>query len=374
MMKLVSDLQVMFCGSKCQTDANQKYHHAECAPYSRFCHANGKIYILGDNFDRIIRLLATIGIDKLEAYYKYARTDITAPMSDTEKRTKGFDSHGIFDSSKLDTVFNLITMNQHRNQEELLDVSLFTLQIPRCFGISMEHPDFFAVAGLCLQLQDTATHAAILKSYCNFKSIPMEHVCVAGCFNSLFSLINHSCISNLTFVQYGDKHVSIAKWPIKKGTVLTESYHSFDVRCSKEQRQKLLKEGSLFECKCEACENNWKFEDKLECISDPADGQIASVMCYTHKTKVIVGMHMNFPPSHCAPIFTAFVKDRNRLLTKMWNKGEFHDIRCHEIQYQLMVYQSLQGNRVVYPIKHSPRVLQDPVAVDRIIDSLMITI
>ncbi|KAF4528415.1 hypothetical protein B566_EDAN016991 [Ephemera danica] len=340
---------VLFCSEDCQTKAGSKYHNAECIANSRFQHITDKQQGFNGRYDRVIRLLAIIGIDKLEPYFKYARVG----ESDEDKRTRGFNSDGVFDPSNLDIIFNLGSKVEQRDQANFMIFSLFTLQIPRCFGMSMTDPDFLAVAGLCLLLQDTAMVSHFPKAYFSFESCipPMKFNLVASCFNPLSSLVKYACISNLSNVAYGNKSVYTAKWPIVKGTMLTASMYYYDVRVPKLWRQDLYKKTGFPECKCDACVNDWPLEDTQMLISDPEDKLTARKFTYGHD--FIVQMHQIFPVSCLAPEFDEFLKRRYQFLTKMWNKKEFLDALCFELQRQVDIYKFLQGNRVISTMKNS---------------------
>ncbi|KAF4521764.1 hypothetical protein B566_EDAN006283 [Ephemera danica] len=337
----------MFCSSKCQGEADNKYHPAECATNSKFSHIHGKV-ITGDTNDRVIRLLAMIGLDNLQPYFKYARTNTKKAwksMNKEAKRTKGFNSHGVFDSTKIDTIFNLVSKIDEQDQINLFLISFFSLHVPRCFGMSMTHPDFFAVAGLCLQLLDTAILAGIKKSYYDFETTPMKPIIAVETFNPLNALVNHSCFCNLTSVEYGNKHVALAKWPIRKGSILTEIYHYFDARFSNEERRTILKQVFLFDCKCEACEKDWNLNE-LFCISNPSDVDYLTELLRFQEVD-IVKCHKMLTPTYLTPILESFLKIRYDFLTKLWAKGECQDIRCQLIQSRLRTCEWLQTNRVM---------------------------
>ncbi|KAF4522348.1 hypothetical protein B566_EDAN011068, partial [Ephemera danica] len=344
---------VLFCSKKCQSKANKKYHLAECIIYSRFCHINGKLFA-GDVNDRVIRLLAMIGINNLQPYLKYSRIDTKRAwksMNNEAKRTKGYNSHKVFDSTNFDTIFNLVSLIDEQNQNDLMNLSLFSLQIPRCFGMSMKDRNFFAVAGLCLQLQDTAFLTNITQSYLTFKSVP---IVIAGhCFNPLFSLVNHSCIGNVASIKYGNKVVSVAFWPIPKGSILTDNYAHMNMTRPKEQRQQILKTHFLFDCTCDACENDWRLMDKR--LSDPVDQKLATDFLEIGES-IIFRCHLLLSENQLSPMFEKLLEHKHNFLTKLWNKsnnGGSRDAHCQIVQLiqkQLVVYHRLQGNRV-YPNK-----------------------
>ncbi|KAF4519624.1 hypothetical protein B566_EDAN003791 [Ephemera danica] len=336
----------MFCSEQCQAEANTNYHIAECAAYSRFCHLNGKL-AHGNLMDRIIRLLAMIGIDNLTPYFKYARmsTKEQENMSNESKRTKGFNEQGIFDSSDVNTVFNLFSKINCRNVRKfLLITSIFTLQIPRCFGISMNtKSNFFPIAGLCLQLENTALLTSISKAHSNFQYSPMTKTISVVCFNPLSSLINHSCLGNTTVFTCGNKNVTIARFPIPKGSILTEPYLDFDSTYSKEQRQRILREKYIFHCKCNVCENDWPYIVKLNVISDPNDQEMANQLSLTTEDSLLA-LYRTLP---VAMIRREFMQVRFDFLTRMWKKREYNDYRCVLIEYHVHLMHLLQGNRVM---------------------------
>ncbi|KAF4524028.1 hypothetical protein B566_EDAN013130 [Ephemera danica] len=260
---------------KCQKEANQKYHNTECAPYSRFRQMTDEEYTdTGDTellFERVFRLFSLIGIHNLKPYLKYARTDINqeSSMTNEEKRTKGFNADGVFDPNNFDTIFNL-SYEFRGSPTDILINSLTPLKVPCCFGMSESDPDFFAVVGLYVQLEPIAYINRVGKFYINFDYSPITYTIAAVSFNPLYSLLNHSCAGcNTTQVEYGNKRVVMARWPIPKGTILTDSYVVI-YDWSKEERQEHLKEECAFDCKCVPCEENWNFEEKSK-ISDPED-------------------------------------------------------------------------------------------------------
>ncbi|KAF4532549.1 hypothetical protein B566_EDAN010841, partial [Ephemera danica] len=357
----VSLPQVLFCSAACQTEANQKYHKRECAPYSRMRHLLKAMGMLGEFYDRIIRLLAQIGLDNLQPYFKYARTNTQAPMNNEAKRTQGFNSSGIFDTYNLDAIFNTSSMINCRDQLNFLFEANNLLYIPRCFGMSLKHRDFHAVAGLCLQLRDICEVAVLNKAYYLSKPGP-NPLDVALCFDPLNALINHGCFYNLTSVTCANRSVRMAKWPIAKGSVLTEFYIGDDfMQYPKEVRQRKLKESYSFDCKCEACEKNWDIAIKYNCISDPKDDELATKL-FPISEKQIMEMCRSSPRTDLASKVDDFRKERYKLLTRLWEKGEFQDFRSKEIVRQIMVYNFMQGNRLMHHVgKHDEEDQKDDV-------------
>ncbi|KAF4527074.1 hypothetical protein B566_EDAN015693 [Ephemera danica] len=341
--------QVMFCSEMCQREANQKYHNTECAPYSIFRQTravspNSMEHLL----DRVFRLFAIIGIHNLKPYLKYARTDINqeSTMTNEEKRTKGFNADRIFDPNNFDTIFNLCYKFPDSPSEFINSWS--ALQVPCSFGMSKSNPDFFAVSGLFMQLMFAALMNGINKFYTNFDFPPITCTIVATLFSPLNSLLNHSCVSNTTRVEYNNKHVVVAKWPIAKGTILTEPYVDIDNEWSKEQRQKKVKQDQSFDCKCVPCEENWNFKEKRK-ISDPDDQKLASEIVARVNGTVLIDLQRNFlcSPEIKIPKFESFVNDRRDFLTRMWEKGEFLASPCIQMQCELDIHNFLQGNRVI---------------------------
>ncbi|KAF4524030.1 hypothetical protein B566_EDAN013132, partial [Ephemera danica] len=354
---------MLYCSSECQTEAEQKYHNVECIPYCRFRCINFNTHMdVSDAICRIIRLFSIIGINNLQPYFKYVRTQYV-----TDNKTK-LDSNGIFDSTNFDAIFNLFSSKHMAVQTDLLMSSAMALPIPRCFGLSTEHPDFFAIAGLFVHLELIAAANCPSKCYTNFLNPPKKIVQPALCFNPLKSLINHSClIGNVATVHYGNKQVIMAKWPIKRGSVLTEPYMPLHHEWSKEERQKYLKAHCGFDCKCIVCEENWDFIHSKR-ISDPVDQELASEL-FDYNEGIVIDIHRCYLRNVLTSELQKFVKDRRDLLTKLWSKGEFLDVYCLEMQSQLEVYQYLQGNRIMYMIDYSQQVVQDPASVAKKINS-----
>ncbi|KAF4522411.1 hypothetical protein B566_EDAN007661, partial [Ephemera danica] len=331
---------VMFCSKECQAEAIKKYHKAECAALSRFCHLNVKL-LRDEIYERVIRIIALIGIPNLKPYLKYARTNKkqeVQKMSNEEKRTKGFNSKGVYDSSDFNTLFNMISLIELQDGEATLPPSVGTLQIPRCFGVSMEkNPDFFAIAGLCLQLEDSAYLTGLAKTYRYIKSPKdMERITPGHACNPLISLTNHSCVGNVRPAMYGNKKAVVAMWPIPKGTIITETYFHVAGTKSKKYRQTVLKNRYLFDCKCQACKEDWPIQGKMGVISDLADQKKADVFA----REDIYSKLERTCPDHLSLTINELLQKRFDFLTRVWEKKEFLDVYCNHIQQQIQILYS----------------------------------
>ena len=95
-----------------------------------------------------------------------------------------------------------------------------------------------------------------------------------GRLYELLSRANHSCNPNTVKIQKGKKTFIVASELIQKGAEIFDNYGSLFYTAEKSQRNIDLG----FDCKCQACEENWqKYRFLSDKINDPIGDSVSNV-------------------------------------------------------------------------------------------------
>eukprot|EP00102_Acyrthosiphon_pisum_P025183 XP_016662393.1 PREDICTED: SET and MYND domain-containing protein 4-like [Acyrthosiphon pisum] len=102
------------------------------------------------------------------------------------------------------------------------------------------------------------------KSSNNISNRPATYDSVALVLCSAYSLINHSCDPNVIVQTYSGVEVTRAIQPISKGSQLFIDYGVKFFSHGKEERITHLFDQYQFQCRCQACTNDWPIYASLE--------------------------------------------------------------------------------------------------------------
>ncbi|XP_022916477.1 SET and MYND domain-containing protein 4 [Onthophagus taurus] len=243
-------IYALFCSEKCKESAWKLYHQYECPIITMLYHLElTKLNLLALRITLQARDIFGI-IDKFNKNNKVYKSDSYEEIHFLEGNTHLRNSADLFPRSVTAAViFNLLEnhtdfikdLKQPENDEKTVkELILRHLQTgPTNFHeISECREDYFG----------------------DFESSVETG---AGAF-SFMSLINHSCNPNVLRVCHGSKIVLRALRPIKKGEELLDNYGYHFAVNNKNERQRELKRQYFFDCKCEACEQNWPQFNNLQ--------------------------------------------------------------------------------------------------------------
>ncbi|CAH1779756.1 unnamed protein product [Owenia fusiformis] len=216
-----------------------------------------------------LRLVTCMGLKKLLAF-----RDTLSEQGEDSGVNAGCNKDGDYLNNYW-AVYNMVTNTELREPKELIQLSMvavFMLQI-------LQKSGFFVQDGISCAGEDIAYVGGLIlrhmqQALCNAHEI-CEMLLEDDFRHSKFltlgigmyvtsSLLNHSCNPSVdrNFVG-GDRAVCRAITNIKKGEEITDEYGALFFLQTKEQRQAVLRPQYFFDCKCEACVNNWPLHEDL---------------------------------------------------------------------------------------------------------------
>jgi hypothetical protein len=325
----------MFCSEKCLEEAEEKYHKVECPITSRLYAMSLDAEDLHENgIDIVVRLISTMGLENLEPYLKYAKIKPEGQkLSPETMRTKGFNANNMYDPTDLNTIFNLVHHIDKLDADICLDQAMIALQIAKCCNLS-DHPDFYAYAGLCLQLMLAVRYntLGIDTLYFSLQSDDFynESQTFASQLSPFTALYSHNCFANTFVTHFGKNFVARASLPVSKGSILSAIYCINPLVDTFEERQLTLRMMFQFKCQCEACTNNWPLHRSIpyKCISDPVVAKLVAKFIDDEDEglKPVLTLVKN-TECHATLVqaINDLVKERIDILTTLFKKGEFLD-------------------------------------------------
>jgi len=109
------------------------------------------------------------------------------------------------------------------------------------------------------------------------KKLPLEDVGAA--FYPTMVLLNHSCCPNTLRINHGRVTYIVAKHLIKAGEEVSDCYGMHHLGTGIEERKQTIERGFLFNCKCQACVDNWPLLHELEMRLTPAEmGKLGNLL------------------------------------------------------------------------------------------------
>ena len=251
----------IFCSPKCAVIAWDAYHKFECE-YLDFVRQS-RINVFGT---LALRAVTRTPIEKIvELMDKIKKV----PYEEPDLRLAGCDKDGIYRPGDYDTMLNLVGHTEKRTMEDLFKRSLQAVMLLKVLAES----DYFDAA----KASDTHNMKMFVGSLllhhlqsfpCNAHEIPemqldkksvstSEAIELGAGIYATLSLFNHSCNPTVNRNFYGDVCVVRAIRPIKQGQEITDNYGAVNAIHSKEIRIEKMRYQYFFDCKCEACENDW---------------------------------------------------------------------------------------------------------------------
>jgi len=109
------------------------------------------------------------------------------------------------------------------------------------------------------------------------KKLPL--IDIGSAFYPNMVLLNHSCCPNTLRINQGKKSYLVAKHLIKAGEEVTDCYGMHHLTNQRDERLPILKKGFLFQCKCQACQDNWQPLHQLESRLSPGEmGKLGTLL------------------------------------------------------------------------------------------------
>ncbi|KAF7279156.1 hypothetical protein GWI33_007567 [Rhynchophorus ferrugineus] len=234
----------LYCSSECQQKAS-KYHYNECD----LC-----------QFDFVEQL-------SLKAILRGLKESVTngdAPVDST-----------VYRSDRYEEIQQLTTNKEKRSVRDFFeaanDACIYTYFLKK-------YSDFFDATGVSEERLKELLFHHYLNTSCNRISVEKTkksslntefHVVGDGLY-AFAGLLNHDCYANVTVSFYGSTLVLQAARYIGKGESCTLTYRNYNfAEFPKVVRTHQLWQNFHFNCKCEACTNNWPIFDCL--ISGPIE-------------------------------------------------------------------------------------------------------
>ncbi|XP_064095006.1 SET and MYND domain-containing protein 4-like [Macrobrachium nipponense] len=258
--------RVIFCSSSCRNIGLSSNHNKECCVLPTLAALDmGKNAVLAY---RILIQIPFMQLKKLVPLYMQESVEFSPDKLGFNNAAKP-----IYDSSDYRTIYHLVTNKNQRSVSDLFKrcsmaiiLSWILKESQSYFVDSLSEPyepsmDDIKIAGCTL-----FTH--LMSFPCNAHSITELQVDVsnfqksssqeigAGAFGVL-SLTNHSCNPSAARFSYGSTVILRAIRFIPRGAEVTDSYGEHYGLKPLTQRRSVLQQQYYFECKCEACENNW---------------------------------------------------------------------------------------------------------------------
>lgn len=241
---------VVFCGIKCQQEAQESYHKYECDVLSSAHAAEINLGHLA------LKTVIKAGYETLVSFEE---------KSDTDKTQVYFNENGEYDSQDYRTVYDLVNHSEMRKVGQLLKYTLEAIYLLKC----LENTSFFGNSSG----DDGVFHKCVVGGHIlrNLMMLPCNaHECsellhvpsnlpgsltaeIGSAIYPVLSLINHSCDPNVVRHSYGNICVVRAIRNIPKGSELLDNYGALCALEPTEVRRKKLVHQYFFTCNCQAC-------------------------------------------------------------------------------------------------------------------------
>ncbi|XP_068236458.1 SET and MYND domain-containing protein 4-like [Palaemon carinicauda] len=273
--------KVIFCSSSCRNIGLSSNHSKECSVLPTLAALDmGKNAVLAY---RILIQIPFLQLKKLIPLYMQEAVEFPPNIL-------GFNNldRPIYDSADYRTIYHLVTNKAQRSVSDLFKRCAMAVILTWLLKESQSY--FVDSSGEPFEpsLEDIEIAGCVLFTHlmsfpCNAHSITELQVDVsnfqksssqeigAGAFGVL-SLTNHSCNPSVARFSYGSTVVLRAIRFIPSGAEVTDSYgEHYGLKPSTERRS-ILQQQYYFQCKCEACENNWPTylnlsdKHKLKCL------------------------------------------------------------------------------------------------------------
>ncbi|KAK4873924.1 hypothetical protein RN001_013284 [Aquatica leii] len=224
---------IMFCKEGCKRLAWDTYHKYECS---------------------ILPTLLDLDLNKL--------TLAALKISILVDLTQGNDKGSTYKSRNYSEIHDLITNTRLRSTSDLFERAVTAAII---FELVRKHTKLFVDGAkkqetfkelLLLHLQTGPSNFHEISEMAKNGSFYELDEIGVGAY-SFLSLLNHSCCPNVVRHCYDRTIVLRALRPIVKGEQLFDNYGYHHAVMKKEQRREHLHKQYFFECRCEACVENW---------------------------------------------------------------------------------------------------------------------
>ncbi|XP_065209611.1 SET and MYND domain-containing protein 4-like [Planococcus citri] len=244
--------QVIFCSQKCTSDA-LKYHRIECS-------------ILRTLWESEISITCHISLRIIAQHslgFFLEKKDFLQKTEQPKEITH-------YKSSDYETVFHLVTHEERRKPEDILNRIHMALFLTKCLKVGgyfgedcinekLTNDEIFITKLLLhhLQVSQFNSHEISELRIKNHDLINSSSEFIGGAIYPTLALFNHSCNPGVIRYFDGTRVITRAIRNIRKGEMIAENYGPIFTETEKIERQRVLREQYWFECHCEACTNNW---------------------------------------------------------------------------------------------------------------------
>uniref|UniRef100_A0A1B6J8P5 Protein-lysine N-methyltransferase SMYD4 n=2 Tax=Homalodisca liturata TaxID=320908 RepID=A0A1B6J8P5_9HEMI len=244
---------VVFCNKTCLSAALESHHRYECPVLSALWQSGASVTCL--------MALRIITQHNLEHFLQLK------PVLTNSCKNKQYKS------SDYTTVYNLVNHASQRSTEDFLHRTLMAVFLLRCLQTTgyFQHQnenviktnektltdDEKFIGGLILRHLQSLQFNSHEVSELVIKGKDKKSVFIGGAVYPTLALFNHSCNPGIVRYHKGTEVVVRAIRPIKIGEVVAENYGPIFTQVERKERQHTLRSQYWFDCKCEACDENW---------------------------------------------------------------------------------------------------------------------
>lgn len=248
----------MYCSTTCKEDAYEKYHKYECNVIDAIYLLCTKINLIA--LRTVLTAIHTLG--GLENLTEYIRTIDNKDINAFTLNYDNFDQREYYSA-----IHNLATNEADRTPTDLFHRASLVAQVSY---LMLKHSN---LSDIIKSEQDQDTFIELMHRHFQTASVNMHSLVTisvdrktnktsdnkqVGCASFAFmSLLNHSCAPNVVREAQGTSMSLIVNRPVLKGDQIFDNYGLHHCLAELEERQHHLKQQYLFDCTCEACENNY---------------------------------------------------------------------------------------------------------------------
>ncbi|XP_050427844.1 SET and MYND domain-containing protein 4-like [Adelges cooleyi] len=262
--------KVLYCGQTCLEKAYDTYHKVECSI----------VYPLkGDPTVESTHALAMRCFITLSNKLGIERYCSSVEQFESARSKGG----GKFDERLLaDEFYSIYTLNGNETTRAVENLFFIHCSASVMLSLLLLNENYRIPTGLIDTVGKSLVHLLCvtnLNSYVSMElpdhvknEVQVPNVCmnlttIALVLCPAYSLINHSCDPNVIVHTYNGVEVTRALQPVAKGSQLLTDYGSNFMLRSKEERNKHLLEQYQFQCRCQACVENWPMYLSMDSMS-----------------------------------------------------------------------------------------------------------